>query len=103
MVFMGINHSLRTDDEYARLDDEDHHKGPSSLSRLPMSMVSQVPIEYMHLICIGVVKVIDCMDYWKVWKKNEIVWSKPKHDFEKISIFYTVLPARICEKAKTTG
>lgn len=27
MVFMGINHRLRTDDEYSKLDDEDHHKG----------------------------------------------------------------------------
>lgn len=56
MVFVGTNHRLRTDDEYSRLDDEDHHKGPSPLSRLPMGMVSQVPIEYMHLICIGTAK-----------------------------------------------
>ncbi|KMQ85086.1 hypothetical protein RF55_16579 [Lasius niger] len=56
MVFMGTNHRLRTDDEYAQLIDEDHHKGPSPVSRLSMGMVSQVPIEYMHLICIGVAK-----------------------------------------------
>jgi len=42
MFFMGINHCLQTDDEYARLDNEDHHKGQSSLSRLPMDMISQV-------------------------------------------------------------
>lgn len=56
MIFIGINHPLRTDNEYAQLKDEDHHKGPSPIIRLPMGMVSQVPVEYMHLICIGVVK-----------------------------------------------
>ncbi|EFN62205.1 hypothetical protein EAG_00167, partial [Camponotus floridanus] len=56
IVFMGINHCLRTNDEYSKLDDEDHHKGPTPLSRLPMGLVSQVPFEYMHLICLGVVK-----------------------------------------------
>lgn len=56
MVFTGIKHPLRTNDEYAQLLDDDHHKGPTPLSRLPIGLVSQVPVEYMHLICIGVVK-----------------------------------------------
>lgn len=41
IVFSGINHILRTDEEYIRCSDADHHKeGKSSLSSLPMSMVS---------------------------------------------------------------
>lgn len=37
--------------------DEDHHKdGLSPLSMLPMGMVSQVPFEYMHFVCLGVMK-----------------------------------------------
>lgn len=56
-VFLGINHSLRTDEEYIWILDEDHHKeGESSLSQLPIGIVSQVPFEYMHLVCLGVVK-----------------------------------------------
>jgi len=66
MVFMGINHRLRTDDEYSKLDDEDHHKGPSPLSRLSMGMVSQVPFEYMHLIGIGLSK--KCISAWVTGK-----------------------------------
>lgn len=56
MVFMDTNHGLRTDEEYVQLSDEDHHKGPSPLARLPIGLVSQVPVEYMHLVCIGVAK-----------------------------------------------
>ncbi|XP_072755742.1 uncharacterized protein [Anoplolepis gracilipes] len=58
LTFGGINHSLRTDEEYSRYIDEDHHKenGKSPLSMLPIGMVSQIPFEYMHLVCLGVVK-----------------------------------------------
>lgn len=56
-VFNGTNHPLRTDEEYIRCLDEDHHKeGRSPLSMLPIGMVSQVPFEYMHLVCLGVMK-----------------------------------------------
>lgn len=55
-VFNGINHSPRTDEEYIRCLDEDHHRGNSSLTSLPIGMVSQVPFEYMHLVCLGVMK-----------------------------------------------
>lgn len=63
IVFSGVHHVLRTDEEYIRCLDEDHHKnGKSPLSSLPMSMVSQVPFEYMHLVCLGVVKKL--MSAW---------------------------------------
>ncbi|XP_070516696.1 uncharacterized protein [Cardiocondyla obscurior] len=56
-IFNGINHSLRTDEEYLTRVDDDHHKeGESPLSLLPIRMVTQVPFEYMHLVCLGVVK-----------------------------------------------
>ncbi|XP_029674788.1 uncharacterized protein LOC115242542 [Formica exsecta] len=56
-IFNGINHPLRTDDEYIRRFDDAHHKdGASPLSRLPMEMVYKVLFEYMHLVCIGVMK-----------------------------------------------
>lgn len=58
-TFDGINHSLRNDDEYMRRLDEDHHKeSKSPLSLIPIDMVSQVPFEYMHLVCLGVMKKI---------------------------------------------
>jgi len=55
----GINHSLRTDEEYVRCIDEDHHKeGKSPLSMLPIGIISQTPFDYMHLVCLGVMKKI---------------------------------------------
>lgn len=56
-VFNGINHSSRTDEEYLKRLDKTHYKeGTSPLSQLLIGMVTQVPFEYMHLVCIGVMK-----------------------------------------------
>ena len=56
-AFNGVNHSPRTDEEYIKRLGAKHHKeGTSRLSLLTMGMVSQVPFEYMHIVCLGVVK-----------------------------------------------
>lgn len=71
IVFSGINHILRTDEEYITCSDEDHHKnGISPLSSLPMGMVSQVPFEYMHLVCLGVVKKL--LSAWILGKYSRL-------------------------------
>ncbi|XP_067216803.1 uncharacterized protein [Linepithema humile] len=58
-IFNGTSHSLRTDEEYVRCVDEDHHKeGNCPLSMLPMGIVLQTPFKYMHLVCLGVMKKI---------------------------------------------
>jgi hypothetical protein len=56
MTFPETNAPLRTDDSFERRQDEDHHKGISCLTRIEIGMVSQIPIDYMHLVCLGVVK-----------------------------------------------
>lgn len=55
-VFYNVDNSLRTDEDYIKCIDEDHHKGTSPLAMLPLGMVSCVPFEYMHLVCLGVMK-----------------------------------------------
>lgn len=57
MVFPGIRHPLRTDEEYHNMIDEDHHKGPSPLDPV-LGLVKQVPFEPMHLVYIGNIKKI---------------------------------------------
>lgn len=52
MVFVGVENRLRADQEYLRMDDEDHHKGESLLGRI-IRLVSQVPQEGMHSVHIG--------------------------------------------------
>lgn len=41
---------------------EEHHTGNSILEELPIGLVSQVPFEYMHLVCLGVTRKL-----LKIW------------------------------------
>jgi hypothetical protein len=50
------NLELRNDSSFQNLDYEDHQHSKSRLSDLEIGLVSQVPLEYMHLICLGVMK-----------------------------------------------
>lgn len=56
MTFPEINAPLRTDQSFQMMTDEEHHKGPSPLSDTGLKMITQFPIDYMHMTCLGVVK-----------------------------------------------
>ncbi|XP_076050503.1 uncharacterized protein LOC143031030 isoform X1 [Oratosquilla oratoria] len=56
ITFPDTNEQLRTDIAFDEMHDRDHHKGESPLKRLGVGLVSQVPLDYMHLVCLGVMK-----------------------------------------------
>lgn len=58
MTFPETTSHPRTDDEIRNQLDEEHHlTGASSeLLKLPIDTVKQIPLDYQHLVCLGVVK-----------------------------------------------
>ena len=56
MTFPEVNAPLRTDVQFDTFQNEEHHRGRSPLSDLPIGMVSQFPLDYMHLVCLGVTR-----------------------------------------------
>lgn len=56
---------LHTDDTFAsRLHHKHHNEGEASpLTKLQLGIISQIPADYMHLCCLGVMKKMLCM--WK--------------------------------------
>lgn len=56
MLFPEINAKLRTDENFINQKNEEHHYGRSIFERVNLGMVSQFPLDYMHLVCLGVVK-----------------------------------------------
>lgn len=56
MTFPENNAPLRTDLSFNEMEDAQHHHGPSPLRGLPLGMVTQFPLDYMHLVCLGVMK-----------------------------------------------
>ncbi|XP_039299877.1 uncharacterized protein LOC111054008 isoform X1 [Nilaparvata lugens] len=48
---------LRTDEAFKQTDFlGDHQYGPSVLSELSIGLVTQVPLDYLHLMCLGITK-----------------------------------------------
>lgn len=56
MVFNNLQASLRLDSDFKNYTDEEYHRGMSPLLQLNLGLVSQVPLDYMHLVCLGVMK-----------------------------------------------
>lgn len=62
MTFPNLHARLRTDRSFANQDQKKHHKGISPLTRVGIPMVTSFPLDYMHLVCLGVVRKL--IGYW---------------------------------------
>lgn len=61
MTFPDVDADLRTDEDFILMVDQEHHHdmdNPSILTQLPIGMIQQFPLDYMHLVCLGVMKRI---------------------------------------------
>jgi len=56
MTFPEISSALRTDESFAAQSDVFHHLGVSPFSCLSVGMISNFPIDYMHSVCLGVMR-----------------------------------------------
>ena len=58
MTFPDLNAPSRTDQSFILIADKEHHRGVSPLAdtRLGIGLVSEFVLDYMHLICLGVVR-----------------------------------------------
>ncbi|CAI6377101.1 unnamed protein product [Macrosiphum euphorbiae] len=71
------NNILKTDDGFSKQEYDDYHQGISILLSIPnFKPVSQIPFDYMHLVCIGVFKKV--MSMW-VSGKPECQIVRLKH------------------------
>lgn len=70
MSFCDVNCKLRTDELFRSQDQEEHHITSSPLLQLPIDMVNAVPLDYLHLILLGVVKKL--ITFWTKSKRSKI-------------------------------
>ena len=62
-TYQDINADKRTDESFRNMQHSDHHRGRSPFTHLKLDMVRNFPIDYMHLVCLGVVKKFLLMLY----------------------------------------
>ena len=63
LTFPNLDAPLRSDESFLHQTQEEHHKGVSPLIALNLGLVTCVPLEYMHLICLGVMRKL-LMVHW---------------------------------------
>ncbi|EZA53522.1 hypothetical protein X777_06955 [Ooceraea biroi] len=51
-----LNAMLRTNESFRLQLQQEHHKGFTPLSKIDIGLVSNVPLDYMHLICLSVTR-----------------------------------------------
>ncbi|XP_048010162.1 uncharacterized protein si:dkey-242h9.3 isoform X1 [Megalobrama amblycephala] len=62
MTFPEVNARCRTDDSFRQATDEEHHIQHSPLTEVGIDMVTCFPYDYMHLVCLGVMRRL--LDLW---------------------------------------
>jgi len=63
MIFPEIRARLRTYDEFESLADEGNHRGRSPLCVLRVGLVTGFVYDYMHLVCLGVMRKL--IKFWQ--------------------------------------
>lgn len=58
MTFPEVDDAPRTDAMFDEMIDEEHHRGDSILRQLKVGMVSPFPLDFMHLVCLGIMRRI---------------------------------------------
>ena len=56
VVLVGINAPKRTDESFRLQLDDEHHTGLSPLAVLNVDLVKKFPLDYMHCVCLGVMR-----------------------------------------------
>jgi len=65
----------RTDQQFVEHIDDEFHRGLSPLEKIPgFGLVSQVPLDYQHLVCLGIVKKL--LILWQTGALNVRLSSK---------------------------
>ncbi|ODM88970.1 hypothetical protein Ocin01_17712 [Orchesella cincta] len=91
----------RLDEEFRQYSDDEHHMYCTPLTSLKMNMVEDFPFEYMHLVCLGVMKKL-----LLIWMRGDIkIFRLSSSQIERISerliSFRGYIPAIFSRKPRT--
>ncbi|XP_030580612.1 uncharacterized protein LOC115776952 isoform X1 [Archocentrus centrarchus] len=81
MTYPCADYALRTDESFTNMADESHHhEGPHPFIGSSVRMVSQFPLDYMHLVCLGVVRRM-----LHIWLRGPLNFRLPASIVERMS------------------
>ncbi|CAH0553200.1 unnamed protein product [Brassicogethes aeneus] len=98
IIFQTTNSAKRTDEDFLLKTNKEHHKGNSPLERLNIGMVSKFPIDYMHAVCLGIMKKL--LITWSQGAKHLKINKKIEID-DRISNIVKSWPANFNRKPRS--
>lgn len=96
VCFPTLANTLHTDQSFHSKSQEQHHTGRSILEELPMDMVKDIPLDYMHLVCLGVMQkllLLGCEGQ----RKSDLVPMSDAKCLRKISNWQSSFPVTLIE------
>eukprot|EP00102_Acyrthosiphon_pisum_P020919 XP_016658129.1 PREDICTED: uncharacterized protein LOC107883141 [Acyrthosiphon pisum] len=95
MTYPGLNAPLKTDESFRNKRDKYYHKGDSPIVRLPINVTNTVVLDYMHSVCLGVVKQL--IEFWvKGDKKVKLDKDKKDNINNELNNLRAYVPSEIC-------
>lgn len=100
MTFPELNSKLRTNEEFYSQIDEDYHKEKSLLCDLKIDLVKSVPLDYMHLVLLGIIKRL--IAFW-IKGNQQVRLLKEDIDIinEKLKLIYKSTPYEFSRKPRS--
>lgn len=96
MTFPKLDATLRSDKDFELQVQQEHHKGNTPLEKLGIGLVSNVPLDYMHLVCLGVMKTLLMFVIGKKGKNCRLNDNSIKSVSETMRIFRRYVPQEFC-------
>ncbi|XP_046554432.1 uncharacterized protein LOC124263771 [Haliotis rubra] len=102
MTFPETKAPLRTDLQFDEMADEEHHLFRSPLNQLSIGMVTQFPLDYMHLVCLGVMKKLLFL-----WMKGPVsvgcrIGATAINKLsDKLTLYSKYIPREFCRKGRS--
>ncbi|KYN02340.1 hypothetical protein ALC62_06834 [Cyphomyrmex costatus] len=102
VLFTDLDSSERTDDNFHRRSYEEHHIGNSPFELINLKMVTQFPLDYMHLCCLGVMKKL--LVLWLRGRRDcRLTAAKIKQLSDFLIILSTWIPKEFQRKCRNLG
>lgn len=99
MTFPELNSELRTNEEFYSQTDNEYHKETSLLCDLKIDFTKRIPLDYMHLVLLGVMKRL--LGFWiKGNQEVRLLKQDIELNNEKLKLIYKSIPYEITRKPR---
>lgn len=99
MTFPELNSTLRTNEEFYSQSDKDYHKDISILCDLKLDFIKSVPLDYMHLVLLGLMKRL--LAFWVKGNQEVRLFKEDINNInERLKVVYKSIPYEFSRKPR---